>query len=252
MIDTHCHLNIDPLQRGPEALIAAAGEVGVHGIVVPGVSLATSKVAVNLACQFASVYAAVGIHPHEAASEEAAEEGIKQLLDSNTQIVAVGEIGLDYVQGGGDEAQSIVFRSMLELARQYAKPVIIHTRAAHADTLKILSNYPDLSVLIHSFSGSLHEAKDFLEAGYFLGLNGIITFKKNEALRQVVQELPLERIVLETDAPYLTPEGFRGKDNAPAHVADVAKYLANIKGLTVDTIDEQTTVNATRFFHLPV
>ena len=253
MIDTHCHLNLEPLEQNYLQLITDAQVEGVTQFIVPGISVASSLLAISLSKASTKVFAAVGIHPLEVASEQSAVKEIEVLLKLHPEIVAVGEVGLDFKNPPHEaHTQLELFRQMLELASAAVKPVIVHTRAAHLETMSMLAKYPKLSVLIHSFSGSIQEADDFVQAGYLLSVNGIITFKNNDHLRETVKNIPLDRIVLETDAPYLAPEGFRGKDNYPANIIEVAKCLADIKGMTVDAIDQITTDNATRFFALPV
>ena len=251
MIDTHCHLNIAPLEENITDVIHDAQQAGVSQIIVPGVSVQTSQSAVLLQAKHAGVFAAVGIHPHEAGEWGGEVQGIERLLEQSSNIVAVGEIGLDYLRSDGSETKQLdLFRMQLELARIYVKPVIIHTRDAFEETLNILAEYPQLSILIHSFSGTTEQAVKLLDAGYLLSLNGIMTFRKNEQLRQTVGCLPLDRLVLETDAPYLSPEGFRGKSNEPCRLLQIARCLAKVKKLTVEVIDEMTTATAVQFFNL--
>ena len=252
MIDTHCHLNIAPLEENITDVIHDAQQAGVTRIIVPGVSVQTSQSAALLQAKHTGVFAAAGIHPHEAGEWGGDVQGIERLLDQFSSIVAVGEIGLDYLRSDGSETKQLdLFRMQLELARKYAKPVIIHTRDAFEETINILAEYSQLSILIHSFSGTTEQAAKLLDAGYLLSLNGIMTFRKNEQLRQTVGSLPLDRLVLETDAPYLSPEGFRGKSNEPCRLLQIARCLAEVKKLTVEVIDEMTTATAVQFFNLP-
>lgn len=252
MIDTHCHLNLAPMDADPGLAVEEASRAGVAQIIVPGVSSATSKRSLELARAYPTVFAAVGIHP-QASGEEGSGEIKRLLLEYSSHIVAVGEVGLDFFHTEEDSsAQQAVFCQMLDLAVEFSKPVIIHSRAAHRQTIEVLKKYQGLSIVIHSFCGTEEEAEEYVAAGYYLGLNGIITFKKNDQLRNDVKGISLEKIVLETDAPYLTPEGYRGSKNLPKHLPSVARCLAEVKELTVDVVDKITTETAQKIFNLPL
>jgi TatD DNase family protein len=257
MIDTHCHLNLEPLSTDPLLAVRSAQGAGVSDIIVPGVSVTSSQFSVEVSC-LPGVHAAVGLHPDAANNDGQGVVAIEKMLREHPEIVAVGEVGLDYLRPETNPEPKIqrnVFDRMLRLAATYHKPVIIHSREAFADTVATIQclHAEGIGVpkcVVHCFTGTLEEAEVLLGLGCHLSLTGILTFKKNEALRQTVQKLPLERLMLETDAPFLTPEGFRGESNEPKHVLEVAKTLAKIKGMTVDAIDIITTATARQFFSI--
>lgn len=264
MIDTHAHLNLSPLIEDVPQVMVRAREVGVSKAVVPGCSLETSQNAVRLAAMYPEAYAAVGIHPSEArdyvqSGTQRAE--FQQILTTKDRFVAVGEVGLEYYYMPQDATpdliaeekgiQRLVFGEMIDAAKQLEKPLIIHTREAFVDTYAILrekaAGHP---TVIHCFTGSLEEARSWVDMGCMISFTGILTYKKNDALRAVAKELPLEQIMIETDAPYLSPEGFRREVCEPRHVMEVARCLAQIKDMSVEAIDERTTQTAIQFFGL--
>ena len=241
--DNHCHL-----PENPEEEILRARKELVVGFVNVGTDLETSRVAKEKAKIFPDVWSTAGVHPHEARK---GIEGIKDLLkDSN--VVAVGEAGLDYhYDHSPREDQNRVFAEHIEMAHTSNLPLVIHTREAWEETFKILDSegVPE-STVFHCFTGGKDEAKECLKRGAYLSFSGIITFKKSELLREAASECPLDRAMIETDSPYLTPVPFRGKKNEPANVVLVGKELANLQDKPLEEIASATTQNALDFYGL--
>ena len=241
--DNHCHL-----PENPEEEILRAREELVVGFVNVGTDLETSRMAKEKAKIFPDVWSTAGVHPHEARK---GIEGIKDLLkDSN--VVAVGEAGLDYhYDHSPREDQNRVFAEHIEMAHTSNLPLVIHTREAWEETFKILDSegVPE-STVFHCFTGGKDEAKECLKRGAYLSFSGIITFKKSELLREAASECPLDRAMIETDSPYLTPVPFRGKKNEPANVVLVGKELANLQDKPLEEIASATTQNALDFYGL--
>ena len=241
--DNHCHL-----PENPEEEIFRAREELVVGFVNVGTDLETSRMAKEKAKIFSDVWSTAGVHPHEARK---GIEGIKDLLkDSN--VVAVGEAGLDYYYDHSPrEDQNRVFAEHIEMAHTSNLPLVIHTREAWEETFKILDSegVPE-STVFHCFTGGKDEAKECLKRGAYLSFSGIITFKKSELLREAASECPLDRAMIETDSPYLTPVPFRGKKNEPANVVLVGKELANLQDKPLEEIASATTQNALDFYGL--
>ena len=254
LIDTHVHLNHDDLLQhgdGLAAVLERAGAAGVGGFVVIGYDLASSERAAALAEGDARVWAAVGVHPHDASSwsEEAASR-LRGLL-RRERVVAVGEIGLDFYRNLSPvAAQERAFRAQLELAEETGRPVVIHCRDAWDETLEMLERpVPVLPVVLHCFGGTMAHARRAWQRGWFLGIGGTVTFKKSDALREIVRAAPRECVLLETDAPYLSPVPFRGRyPNEPARVAEVAGVVADLWGVDAAEVAAITTENARRAF----
>ena len=241
--DNHCHL-----PENPEEEILRARKELVVGFVNVGTDLETSRMAKEKAKIFPDVWSTAGVHPHEARK---GIEGIKDLLkDSN--VVAVGEAGLDYhYDHSPREDQNRVFAEHIEMAHTSNLPLVIHTREAWEETFKILdSEGAPESTVFHCFTGGKDEAKECLKRGAYLSFSGIITFKKSELLREAASECPLDRAMIETDSPYLTPVPFRGKKNEPANVVLVGKELANLQDKPLEEIASATTQNALDFYGL--
>lgn len=248
--DTHCHLDFPQFDADREAVIARARDAGVGRIVVPGTDLASSRRAVALAEAHPEVFAAVGIHPNSTAGFGAETLSELRELARSPKVVGMGEIGIDlYWKTVPLSGQQKAFQAQIELAVGLGKPVIVHDRDAHAEVLEILRDMqPRSGVVLHSFSGDTALAEGALALGFYLGVDGPLTYKKNEALRAIFAAVPLDRILIETDAPYLTPQAQRGKRNEPAYVRYVAEKLAEIRKGTVEEIGSATTTNAARLF----
>lgn len=249
LVDTHCHLDQPQFEADIGAVIARAHEAGVRRMVTIGTDLPSSRMAVALAERYTGVYAAVGVHPHQAKTwDEAALTELEQLA-RHAKVVAIGEIGLDFYRDWSPrQAQAHAFEAQLGLARRLGLPVIIHDREAHEAVLATLQAHAPVRGVLHSFSGDAQVAEAALALGLHLGFSGPVTFPKADALRQVVAQTPLERLLVETDAPYLAPQAHRGRRNEPAYVRYVAEEVAAVKGLPFEVVAAQTTANAEALF----
>lgn len=250
LTDTHCHLDLSPFDADRDEVVARARAAGVGRIIVPGIDLDSSRRAVDLAERYPEVYAAVGVHPRGAAGFDAAALAKLRRLAAEPKVVAIGEIGIDlYWKTVPLVEQQAAFRAQLDLAAELGKPVIVHDRDAHAEVLAGLrARLPPAGAVLHSFSGDRAVAEAAVPLGLYLGVDGPLTYKKNDELRAVFAAVPLARVLIETDAPYLPPQPRRGKRNEPAYVRYVAEQLAEVRGLTLDQIAEATTANAARLF----
>ncbi len=251
LIDTHAHLEMREFNDDREDVIKRAREAGVEYIVTIGTTIESSRDAVLLADKYDFIYAAIGIHPHEVKDILHPAYEILRHFAQHKKVVAYGEIGLDYhYEHSPRTDQKRKFRDMLREARELDLPVIIHDRDAHEDTLQILSEEwsPDLGGVLHCFSGDAAMAKRVIEMGFSISIAGPVTFPKAEALREVVKQIPIEHLLIETDSPYLAPQPVRGKRNEPAFVRHTAEAVAVLKGLTVDDVSRITSFNAMQLF----
>lgn len=258
IIDSHCHPQFPEYKEDRDEMIRRALDQGIFMIAV-GTDLDSSRSAVELSQKYDGIWATVGLHPNEVGSGININE-YKNLLVNN-KIVAIGEVGLDYYRTTEIEKQEIqkdVFREFINLSHSRELPLVIHSRDAktgslgrvHSDILDILSSSPNShhGIVIHSFTGTIADAGKYLEIGAYLGFNGIITF--SDQYNDIVQSVPLDRILIETDAPYLTPEPNRGQRNEPAYVTEVAKKIAVLKNSTFETVINLTTLNAKSVFKI--
>ena len=257
LIDTHTHLDDGRYNEDREAMIDRAREAGVDAFVTIGCDLASSRAAVTLAEHHAFVYASVGVHPHEVKHIQDTWYDEFRRLAKNRKVVAYGEIGLDYhYNHSSPKEQRERFREQIQLARELRLPVIIHTREAQEDTIAILKEEQASQVggVFHCFSGDAGLAKGALELGFYLSFSGILTFQNATVLREIAKTVPLDRLLIETDCPYLTPVPHRGKRNEPAFVALVAEQLAALRSgepeMSVAMIGRLTTENAKRLFKI--
>lgn len=251
LFDTHTHLHDEWFDEDREQVIADAHASDVELMVDIGTDLQSSRDALALAEKYDFIYAAVGFHPHDASdyNEEAEKELIK--LWNHPKNLAIGEIGLDYhYDYSPREVQKEVFIRQMELARQLGKKVIIHSREATEDTLNILKMFPDVKGVLHCYSGSLETAKILIKMGYHLSFTGVVTYKNAAKSIEVVDWMPIEMLMAETDSPYLTPVPFRGKRNDSSKVNLVVEKLAEIKGLSYEEMAKITFDNAVKFFGL--
>ena len=249
-IDTHCHL--DKLDSTPEEAIIEAKQAGVQRMVTVSVDEPSLDFVSSMVRQFPEVYGSVGFHPHDAAElTEDLEQKIRKLALEEKKLIAIGETGLDYhYMYSSAEVQQQVFSKQLQLAVELNLPVIMHSREAETDTLNILQEIPVPSLgVAHSFTSSFEMAKTLIEMGWYIGINGIVTFKNAEDLREVVSWLPLDRLLLETDSPFLAPTPFRGKPNKPAYIPAIATFIAKLRGISLEQLSEQTSANAQRLFN---
>jgi len=250
MIDTHCHLTDPRITSQLPAVLGRAHSAGVTRIVTIGTDLQDDRECVKLCQSLPMLRCVVGVHPNYV--NETDESHLPQLreIQSDPSVVALGEMGLDYHYGSETkDRQKRFFEYQLQLATEVNKPIVIHCREAVSDCLAILANFPQLKLLFHCFTGTPEEAKQILDRGYLLGFTGVITFKNSQPLRDVIAFTPWDRIVVETDAPYLSPEPFRKqKVNEPALVIHTAAEVARIKNVTIEKVDEETTKNAFTFY----
>jgi len=260
LIDSHAHLDFNAFDPDRDAVIARAQAAGVAAIINAGAGLAQSRAALALAQTSGAVYATVGVHPHEAHTVTGAAIEELSRLAVHPRVVAIGEIGLDFYRDYAPrDAQRAAFRAQLGLARQLGKPVIIHDREAHGEVLAMLHQWLDDSQsalhnppgVFHCFSGSLEMALEAIQLGFYIGVDGPVTFRNASRLRGVVRQLPLERLLIETDCPYLTPEPYRGQRNEPAYLRFVAQAIAKLQNLPFEEVARMTTANARRMFGLP-
>ncbi|HBL55612.1 MAG TPA: TatD family deoxyribonuclease [Candidatus Lambdaproteobacteria bacterium] len=252
-IDTHCHL--DKLESTPEEAVIEAKDAGVQRMLTISVDESSLDFVSNAVRQFTEVFGSVGFHPHDASAlTEALEDRIRKLAQEEKKLVAIGETGLDYhYMYSPVEVQQQVFRKQLRLAEELNLPVVMHSREAETDTLKILKDIPVKSLgVAHSFTSSFEMARTLVEMGWYLGINGIVTFKNAEDLREVVRWLPLDKLLLETDSPFLAPIPFRGKPNKPAHIPAIATFIAELRDISLQELAEQTSENAQRLFNFDV
>jgi TatD DNase family protein len=253
MLDSHCHLTDPRLGSQLEVVLARARAAGVTRFVTIGTGLADDEAAVALSRGRGDMRCAIGVHPnysHEATVEEL--PGLRE-LQRDPSVVALGEMGLDYFHHYAPRAQQFrIFEPQLQLAIDLNRPVVIHCREATDDCLAVMRKFPAVRAVFHCFTGSPDEARKILDAGHLLGFTGAVTFKKNDALREAVALTPPDRMLVETDAPYLTPEPHRSqKTNEPAMVVHVAATVARVKGMSVEDVDRVTTENAAKLFGWP-
>ena len=250
--DTHAHYDSGKFNADRDEVLRAVHDSGVALVVDPGDSGVTSERAVALAQAHDFVYAAVGWHPEEADSWTDSSLAHIRALAAQPKVCAIGEIGLDYYWDASTKVkQERMFRAQLELALELDLPVIVHDREAHGDSLRIVCDYPQLRGVFHCFSGSVEMAEELLKLGWMLSFNGAITFKNARKAPEVIAAVPLERMMVETDAPYLTPVPFRGKRNDSGYVHLVAEKIAQLKGLPAEQVERQTWENGVRFFGIP-
>ena len=253
LFDTHAHLDDRAFDPDREELLDALPRAGLALVMNPGCSLTSSLAAAALASRRDYLYAAVGSHP-DAADEVCAEvlEQYRTLCRDNPKVRAIGEIGLDYRYEDVPRAvQQRAFRAQLELARELKLPVIIHDREAHEDALSILRDVPEVTGVFHCFSGSAEMARQLADKGWYIGFTGVLTFKNARRAVEAAAALPLDRIVLETDCPYMAPEPVRGTRNDPRNLPRMAQKLAEIRGLPVEEIGRITLENGKRLYRIP-
>lgn len=250
IFDTHAHYDDERFNEDRTELLSSLFRGSVSGIINCGCDLKSSLKTVELTEKHSLVYGAVGVHPHEA--EKATAEDLKQIkeLYKNDKIVAVGEIGLDYFYDFSPRERQIeIFREQIITANELGLPVIIHDRDAHEDTMNILKELKPKGV-VHCFSGSAEMAKEILKLGLYIGIGGAVTFKNARKPVEVVEILPLDRLLLETDAPYMTPVPFRGKRCDSSHIAYTAEKIAEIKGIGVQELINKATENTKTLFNI--
>lgn len=269
-IDTHCHLDMQPLATSQEEIIERAYKAEVEKMINVGSSVRGSKASIELAHNYPNIWATVGLHPHDAeaiVNFDSAMEEIRELA-SNDKVVAIGEIGLDYFDQASAGRESVsdeikksqlkLFKAQLDIAKDLKKPVILHIRDAWEETYQIINNYKlkitDFNEIgvVHCFTGNAEQAQKFLDLSFYIGFTGFVTFEqaKFKSIREAAKIVPLDKILIETDAPFLAPEPYRGKTNEPSYVVEVAKKIAEIKNLPLEKVAETTTQNAKKVFNI--
>jgi TatD DNase family protein len=254
LVDSHCHLDFPELAAALPQLVERMREAGVGAALCAGVTLERFPAVMEIAHRYPNIYAAVGVHPDTRDGAEADVETLVRLAN-DPKVVAIGETGLDYYRLEGDlEWQRQRFRIHIEAARQCRKPLIIHTRAAKADTLRVIeeAGASEVGGVFHCFTEDRETAWKAVEMGFYVSFSGIVTFKNATSLKEVAAELPLDRILIETDAPYLAPVPHRGKTNEPSFVRHVATEIAALRGTSLEAVAEATTENFCRLFGVSI
>ncbi|MGL5122902.1 MAG: TatD family hydrolase [Fusobacteriaceae bacterium] len=249
-VDTHCHINSYQYDEDRMKVLKEI-EKKMDFVVNIGCDLESSKIGITFSKEYSNIYATVGIHPTDI-EDEFSDELYKNLLElgKEEKVVAVGEIGLDYHWlTKSKEVQKYWFRKQMKLAKELNKPVVIHTREAIEDTIEILKEFPDVYGILHCYPGSYESALEVME-NYYFGIGGVLTFKNSKKMIEVVKKIPLSKLVIETDSPYLTPEPFRGKRNIPEYVQYIVKKIAEIKEISEEIVLKITTENAKRIYKI--
>ena len=252
LFDTHAHMDDRAFDADREELLRSLPEQGLKLVMNPGCSLESSRNVSRLTREYDFLYGAVGSHP-DAADEvnDAVLAEYRELCKLNSKIRAIGEIGLDYhYEDIPRQIQMQAFRSQMELARELDLPVIVHERDAHEDGMSVVRDFPTVTGVFHCYSGSAEMARQLVDKGWYIGFTGVLTFKNARKAVEVASCIPLERIVLETDCPYMAPEPFRGKRNHPGYLYRMAEKLAEIRGLSVEEIHAVTTENGRRLYRI--
>jgi TatD DNase family protein len=253
LIDTHAHLGLDPLSRNPGEVVERAAEEGVMAILTIGIDLEQAYLALNIAERFEHVFASIGFHPHNASLVDG--ESLAQMaeLARRPKVKGYGEIGLDFYRNRSTRDHQIAaFADQLNLAKKLELPVVVHLRDAYREGLEMLeakAPFPSAGV-VHCFSGKWEDAERTLALGFYISFPGTVTYKGNDRLRDLVRRVPLDRILLETDCPFLSPEPLRGRVNEPAHMVHTAMKVAEIRQVSFEEIARTTTGNANQLFHL--
>lgn len=252
LFDTHAHMDDRAFDQDRDTLLSELPQQGIGLLMNPGCSLASSRQACALAERYDYIYAAVGSHP-DAADEVNADvlEAYRVLCKQNPKVKAIGEIGLDYhYEDIPRQRQLEAFRDQMALARELDLPVIVHEREAHQDGMAVVDEFPQVTGVFHCYSGSAEMAKELIKRGWYIGFTGVLTFKNARKAVEVAREIPLERIVLETDCPYMSPEPFRGRRNDPGKLYRMAQALAQIRDLPAEQVEAITFENGKRLYRL--
>jgi TatD DNase family protein len=252
LVDTHCHLQFDKLTENIDDVMKGAAEAGVARMICVGTSVDDSRTAIEYASKYDNVWAAVGAHPHDGKHFDYKNDPDKlRDLAAEDKVVAFGEIGLDFYKDYSPrDEQEKLFRCQLEVGLAAGLPIIFHVRDAWKDFWRIMGDYNHVKGVVHSFSSGTKQMDRALERGFYIGLNGIMTFTRDHAQLDAARHLPLERLLLETDAPFLTPEPFRGQVCEPKHTAATAGFLAKLRDEPLDELAAATTKNAKELFGL--
>ena len=249
--DSHAHLDDPRFEQDFAEILARMRENGVTGMMNIGCDLPSSERSVELAGRFDWVWAAVGSHPDDADHVDTARIERYRALCKHPRVKAVGEIGLDYhYEDVPRDVQRQAFRMQMQLAREVGLPVVVHEREAHGDAMELLDDFPDVTGVFHCYSGSAEMARELVRRGWYVGFTGVVTFKNARRAVETVEALPLDRILIETDCPYMAPEPYRGRRNDPSYVPLVAARIAGIKGISPEEAGRITRENAARLFRL--
>ena len=249
--DSHAHLDDPRFEQDFDETIARMQQNGVTGMMNIGCDLPSSERSVELAGRFDWVWAAVGSHPDDADHVDTARIERYRALCKHPRVKAVGEIGLDYhYEDVPRDVQKQAFRMQMQLAREVGLPVVVHEREAHGDAMELLDDFPDVTGVFHCYSGSAEMARELVRRGWYVGFTGVVTFKNARRAVETVEALPLDRILIETDCPYMAPEPYRGRRNDPSYVPLVAARIAGIKGISPEEAGRITRENAARLFRL--
>ncbi len=249
--DSHAHLDDARFKTDFDEILARMKENGVTAMMNIGCDLPSSENSVRLAESFPWIWAAVGSHPDDADHVDASRISVYRELCKHPRVKAIGEIGLDYhYEDVPREVQKTAFRMQMALAQELRLPVVVHEREAHEDGMKIVDEFPDVTGVFHCYSGSLEMAKELVKRGWYIGFTGVVTFKNARKAVQVAENIPLERILIETDCPYMAPEPYRGQRNDPSLVPFVAAKIAQLRGLTPEQAGRATSENARRLFRI--
>ena len=250
LIDTHSHM--DMLETPVEDILKKMKEFGVGKVIIPSVEVESMEKILSIAKKYDNIWTMIGIYPSEVNSYNQQIEDMMIELAKESKVVAIGEIGLDYYWDKSfANLQKEVFAKQIRLANKLNLPIVVHDRDAHQDTFNIIKeNNISSNVLFHCFSGSVEFMKECIKQGWYIALGGVVTFKNAVKIKDVAKEVPLDRLVLETDSPYLTPVPFRGKTNFPAYVKYVAEEIANLRNMPLEDLINITTENAERFFKI--
>jgi TatD DNase family protein len=252
LIDTHSHIQMREFESDRAATLTRATAAGIGLMLAVGYHLEASRLAVETAQRYPQVYASVGIHPHDAKQYDDAAEETLRALAKQPKMVAIGEAGLDFFRDRSPRVvQAEAFRRQIRLARELDLPLIVHDRDAHHETMQLLEAEEAEYVVLHCFSGGLAMAEEAWAKGYYVSIAGPVTYPKNEALREVVRKAKTDRLLLETDCPYLPPQALRGQRNEPAHLLHTAQEVARLLEMPLDELGRLTTENTRRLFRLP-
>jgi len=251
LIDTHCHIHFPDYELDPEEVIANASQLGVTKLLCVGCTLEDSKLAIKMASKHENIWATIGLHPHEA--KEYVRNNVKLAdfhdLAASPRVVAIGEAGLDYHYNHSPREDQIkLLRFQLDIAVEHKLPLIFHVREAFEDFWQIFDEYKDIRGVVHSFSSTKQNVSEVLKRGLYVGINGIMTFTKNADQLAAAKAIPLNKLLLETDSPYLTPTPYRGTVNEPKRVVSVAEFLSDLRGESLEQLAHATTANAKNLF----
>ena len=251
LIDSHCHLTDEAFDDDRLFILNDLSNFGIRGIINPATNLTDSKMAIELAEKYDNFYAMAGIHPEEV--DDITDKDLEELakLAKNEKVIAIGEIGLDYYwTDDNKKKQKEIFIHQLELARKLEKPAVIHVRDSKDDVIEILKDYQDLKIQIHCFSDDLETLEKYMQMSFYISIGGVVTFNNGTNEQNAARNVPIERLMLETDSPYLTPEPYRGLRNDPRRVVEVARVVAKLRDMKIDKLAKRTYNNTKEFFNL--